>query len=188
MQGLDIKKQFGIFPMPVVVIGTKDGAKTNFMTAAWVVQVDYNPPMIGVVLSKNHLTVANIKKTGWFSINVPTVDQVVATDYVGIYSGSEKDKSEKFPVFYSKQKKVPMIEGCGISMECRLVETLEINTDPFFIGKIETLFGKEDVLLNDKPDFINMKPLLYSSSDGSYWSVGERLAKAWSIGEEKSKE
>ncbi len=184
MQPLDIKKQFGIFPMPIVVIGTQNDAKTNFMTAAWAVQVDHNPPMVGIVLSKDHLTSLNIKKTGWFSLNIPTTDHVVATDYVGIHTGNETDKSGAFPIFYSRQKKAPMIEGCALSMECRLVQTLEISSDPFFIGKIETLFAKDNSLTDGKPDFAKMRPLLYCSTDGSYWQVGERVAKAWSVGRE----
>ena len=103
MQSLDVKKQFGIFPMPIVVIGTQLETKVNFMTAAWAVQVDHNPPMVGVVLSKDHLTSIHIKKTGWFSLSIPTADHVVATDYVGIHSGNETDKSSVFPFFYSRQ-------------------------------------------------------------------------------------
>ena len=185
MQPLDMKKQFGIFPMPIVVIGTLHGTKVNFMTAAWAVQVDHNPPMVGMALSKDHLTSANIKTAGWFSINIPTADHVVATDYVGIHSGSETDKSNAFPVFYSRQKKAPMIEGCALSMECRLVQTFEINSDPFFIGKIEALFANGNYLTDDKPDFSKMPPLLYCSTDRSYWQVGERVAKAWSVGRKK---
>lgn len=182
MKVLDSKKQFGIFPMPTVVIGTQDEGKVNFMAVAWIMQVDYRPPMVGMVLSNDHLTTANIKKTGWFSVNLPSVEQVAQTDYVGIVSGKEMDKSRIFPVFYGNQKTVPMIEGCSLAMECKLTQTVEINGDPFFIGKIEGLYAQEGIITDGKPDFSKMKPILFCSADSSYWSIGEMIAKAWNVG------
>jgi len=37
-------------------------------------------------------------------------------------------------------------------------------------------------LTDGKSDFKKIKPLILSQPDTSYWSLGEPLAKAWSIG------
>ncbi|HRW93464.1 MAG TPA: flavin reductase family protein [Thermotogota bacterium] len=182
MESLNLKKQFGMFPMPVVIIGTQTDGKVDFMTAAWAIQLEYNPPMVGVVLSKNHKTSENIRGHGWFSLNIPTREQVKETDYVGIVSGREKNKAAVFPVFYGERKDVPMIENCGLSMECRLVQTVEISGDPFFIGKIEGMYSAPHFLTDGKPDFAKFQPFVFSTAEGSYWSLGENIGKAWKIG------
>ena len=43
----NIGKQFDIFPMPVVLIGTVTDGKPNFMTAAWITKLNSDPPMVG---------------------------------------------------------------------------------------------------------------------------------------------
>ena len=46
----NIGKQFDIFPMPVVLIGTVTDGKPNFMTAAWITKLNSDPPLLGLSL------------------------------------------------------------------------------------------------------------------------------------------
>ncbi len=183
MEALNIRKQFANFPMPTIVVGTEDMGQINWMTVAWCMQLEYNPPMIGIVLSKNHHTSKAIRNAGWFSVNLPTIRQMESTDYVGMVSGKETDKSKVFPVFYGDKKKVPMIEGCGIAFECALSETIEINGDPLFIGRVEGMYSDPEFLTDGKPDFAKIHPFIFCMADGSYWSLEKRVAKAWKVGE-----
>jgi len=43
-------------------------------------------------------------------------------------------------------------------------------------------YTEERFLTDGKMDFRKMKPLILSQPDTSYWSLGEPIAKAWSIG------
>jgi flavin reductase (DIM6/NTAB) family NADH-FMN oxidoreductase RutF len=47
---------------------------------------------------------------------------VEVTDYCGIVSGKNNDKSRIFDLFYGKLKTIPMIKDCPLNMECKLVE------------------------------------------------------------------
>jgi hypothetical protein len=43
-------------------------------------------------------------------------------------------------------------------------------------------YTEERFLTDGKMDFRKMKPLILSQPDTSYWSLGEPVARAWSIG------
>ena len=75
-----------------------------------------------------------------------------------------------------------MIKDCPLNMECNLVEIVESGLNEIFIGEIVGTYTEEKFLTDGKMDFKKMKPLLLSQPDTSYWSLGEPVAKAWSIG------
>jgi len=58
----------------------------------------------------------------------------------------------------------PMIEGCTLNVECRLVDTNKLGDHTMFLG--EAIWAKWDPTL---------KPLIYR--DGKYWHLGEQVPK-----------
>ena len=104
------------------------------------------------------------------------------TDYCGIVSGKKHDKSEIFDLFYGELKTAPMIKDCPLNMECKLMEIVESGLNEIFIGEIVGTYTEERFLTDGKMDFRKMKPLILSQPDTSYWSLGEPVARAWSIG------
>jgi flavin reductase (DIM6/NTAB) family NADH-FMN oxidoreductase RutF len=53
-----------------------------------------------------------------------------------------------------------------------------------FIGEIVTTYAEDAVLTDGAVDYGKVRPLLFTSSDLCYWELGERFARAWSIGKE----
>ena len=70
-----------------------------------------------------------MEENGVFSINLPSVEMVEATDYCGVVSGHKVDKSGLFKVFYGKLETAPMIEECRLNMECKLVQKVALGVD-----------------------------------------------------------
>ena len=87
------------YPMPVVIIGTEVNGRANFMTAAWVTNINLEPPMLAICLSKDHLTSKAIQENKVFSVNFPDRALAVKADYCGLKSGKEVDKSNIFKIF-----------------------------------------------------------------------------------------
>ena len=50
----NIGRSFNIYPMPVVIVGTVTDGKPNFMTAAWITKLHYEPPLVGIALGRKH--------------------------------------------------------------------------------------------------------------------------------------
>ena len=175
-----------IYPMPALLIGTVVGGKTNFMAVAWSGIANAEPPMISVAIRHKRYTNQGIKEHQEFSVNVPSADLVKEVDYCGSVSGSKVDKAEVcgFKVFYGKLTHAPLIEQCPINMECKVEHTLDLGSHALVIGRILETHVSESCLTNGEPDVIKIKPFAYiGRPDAYYYSLGDVLGKAFSIGQ-----
>lgn len=180
------KKKIGaqafLYPMPMVVVGSLVKGTPNYLAAAWITRVNFNPPMIGVALGKVHLTNRGIREHREFSINIPNIDGMAAADYVGLVSGMKSDKSWLYTPFYGVLEHAPMIESCPLTMECRVTQIVELPSNEFVIGEIVNAYCDESCLTDDQPDITKIKPFVLTMPDNHYWAVGENAGKAWSVG------
>lgn len=181
MEKQQISNNFFI-PMPVVLMGTQVKGRDNFMAVGWCARVNGNPPMIACGIAKNHYTPQGVAENRIFSINIPSSDLVEKTDYCGIATGSNTDKSKVFEVFFGSLKTAPMIRECKVTMECRLVQDVELPTHHLFIGEIVGVFADEKVIRDGKPDFPAIDPLFLTIPDNRYWTLGNHAGDAWSAG------
>ena len=182
MDKINLGSTIPAYPMPVSIVGAYVDGKPNFMAVAWFTMASHKPPRIAICLGKGHYTNPGIKENKTFSVCLPSEDMVEMTDYCGIVSGKKTDKSEIFDLFYGELKTAPMIKDCPLTMECTLVDTVESSSNEIFIGQIMGTYTEERFLTDGKMDFRKMKPLILSQPDTSYWSLGEPVARAWSIG------
>ncbi len=172
-----------LYPLPTTLVGALVNGHPNFATIAHVGVMD--PGSISLGMNKSHYTNAGIKQNETFSVNIPSAKMVKETDRCGLVSGRNSDKSSLFKIFYGKLKTAPMIEECAINMECELIETVDFPSHDVFVGKIVSTYCDDYVLTNGNVDFSKVRPILFVMNDRSYWKLGEKFAKAWSVGKEK---
>ncbi len=173
--------------LPVSVIGTKLDGQVNFMTASWFTRLEVDPYLFGVSIQKQHFTHKAIMKNKSFSINIPATDLIPQVDAVGMVSGKAYDKSNVFDVFFGEDKNVPMIKGSIISMECELVDTVSLvdkdekhpRAHTLFIGKVKNVWANKDALNEEGLDFQTLKPIFWSWSPMTYWTIGEKAGKSF---------
>jgi flavin reductase (DIM6/NTAB) family NADH-FMN oxidoreductase RutF len=177
-----------LYPTPTVLVGAIVNDKPNFITIAHIGIVNHaTPHMISLSMGKAHYTNPGIIENKAFSVNIPSENLVVETDYVGLVSGHKTDKSGLFEIFYGELEKVPMITECPLNMECRLFDTYDTPTHDLFIGEIVQTYADESVLTDGKVDLAKVKPLLFDMSSVKYWSVGNAVADCWSAGKKMKK-
>ena len=187
-----MKKKIGnqnvLYPMLVTIVGALVNGKVNFLNVAHVGILNISAPhLISLGMGKVHYTNAGIKATKTFSINIPSTKMIKETDHCGLVSGRTQNKADLFKTFYGKLKTAPMIEQCSINMECELVKTVDFPNHDVFIGKIINTFCDETVLTDGEVDIVKVQPILFVMNNQSYYGIGEKLAKAWSIGKELNK-
>jgi flavin reductase (DIM6/NTAB) family NADH-FMN oxidoreductase RutF len=170
-----------VYPMPMVLFGSVVEGKANFMAAAWVARVNFNPPLIAVA-SMHHYTDKGVEENNAFSLNIPNVSLIEKTDYCGLVSGDKADKSELFDVFYGKLPGAPLIKECPVCMVCKSYETIQLPGTNLFIGEIVEVFTEEKFITDGKLDIKKINPFTLTMPDNNYWAVGEHLGKAWHIG------
>ncbi len=182
------KVQYGnrhlLYPQPAVIAGANVNGKPNYLTIAWCGIMQATPPLIYISVRRERYTLPGIEENGTFSVNVPSTDQATVTDYIGIRSGKNIDKSEIFTNFYGELETAPMIEECPVNMECRLVKTIDFEgTHIIFVGEIVQTHVNEECLVDGHPDGAKIDALIFTT-DGYYWKLGERLAQAHNVGQD----
>ncbi|WP_027721642.1 flavin reductase family protein [Maridesulfovibrio zosterae] len=178
----NIGNQGFTMPMPQAILGTHMDGRNNFMALAWVSRVNYNPPLMMISVGKRHYSNAAIKASGEFCVNIPSVDLVEVTDFVGLVSGSKLDKSELFEVEKGELENAPIISKCPISIECKVYDSMELPNDTLFVGEVIATWCDEDTLTDDIPDIKKVNPFTLTMPDNKYWSVGDCIGRAWHDG------
>ena len=178
-----------LYPTPTVLVGAMVDGKPNYITIAHIGIVNHAKPyLISLSMAKVHHTNPGIRENKAFSVNIPSENLVVETDYAGLVSGKKTDKSDLFEIFNGELENAPMIKQCPLNMECRLYDTYDTPTHDLFIGEIVETHADESVLTEGKVDLAKLKPLLFDMSSVKYWSMGEVVAGCWSIGKKLKRE
>lgn len=173
-------------PMPMVLVGSVVEGKTNFMAVGWVSRVNFKPPLFAIALGPHH-TNKGINENKEFSINIPNVSLIEKTDYCGLVSGNKTDKSELFNVFFGDLGKAPLIKECPVCISLSLFDTVKLPFNTLYIGEPKEVFTEEKYMTHNMLDIKKVNPFTLTMPDNHYWSVGEKLGKAWNIGESLTK-
>jgi flavin reductase (DIM6/NTAB) family NADH-FMN oxidoreductase RutF len=181
MEKLKIDNNAFVYPMPMALVGAVVNGKVNFMAVGWVSRVNFKPPMIAVALG-GHYTNKGIEENKAFSVNIPSLSMIEKTDYCGLVSGSRTDKSELFDIFHGEEKNAPMIKECPVCMACKVQEIVRLPSNTLFIGEIIEAYSEDKYMTDGHPDVKKIQPFALTMPDNGFWSVGDNVGKAWSIG------
>lgn len=183
MEKIQIGNKGYLYPNPIVLVGANVNGKPNYLNVSYCGIVNRVPAMISISLNRTHYTCEGIKQNKSFSINIPSSEMLRITDYCGIVSGKDVDKSQFFDTFYGNLNNAPMIKECPINMECKVIQELDLGgTNIIIIGEILQTYSEEKYLTNNIPDLKKINPILLSIYEFNYYSVGEKIGKAWEVG------
>ena len=182
-----MKKSLGqqplALPSPVWVVGSYGAnEQPNIMVVAWGGICCTDPPCVAISIKKTRSTYANIIERNSFTINVPSKYFLVETDYLGIVSGLTTDKFSTSGLTAVKSNVVdaPYVQEFPLVIECKLLHALNIGLHTQFIGLIMDVKADEDVIgANGFPIAGKIDPLISSSSEKAYYSLGEYLDQAY---------
>ena len=187
---LKMKQSLGaktiVYPTPVFVVGTYDRAeRPNVMTVAWGGLCCSDPPCVAISLRKATYSYSNIVERRAFTVNIPSEAHAMETDYFGITSGRKKNKflATGFTPVKSDLVDAPYVKEFPLILECTLLHTIEIGLHTQFIGEILDVKAEENVLSESGfPDMKKVNPIAFCPGSRIYYRIGDRLAKAFSIG------
>lgn len=171
--------------VPIALVGANINGKPNYMAVAFVNGVNIKPAIVYVSLNKKHHTPKGIMENGTFSINVPSADYATETDYCGLVSGKNVDKSNIFTTFYGELETAPMIAEFPITCECRYTgQKVEFDMDTVYFGEVIQVYVNEELVdENRKIKIPKANPMYYSGIENRYRSLaGQDLGAGWHIG------
>jgi len=109
---------------PVVLVTTFDGSRPNVMALCWQTMLDFDPPLVGLVVAAGDYSQAALRKYRECVIAVPGADLIEKVVDVGSCSGRSIDKFAKFGLTPLPAEKVraPLVGECLANIECRVVD------------------------------------------------------------------
>ena len=172
-------------PMPVMMVATYDENGTvNVMNSHWCTMSE--GWHIALCIGESKKTHSNIEKMRAFTVALANLEFIKEADYFGIATGhSVPDKFAKTGMKAVKSAHVnaPIIEGFPLVMECELAEVIRTEHFNAVIGKIVNVAVDESVLSEkNKIDVTKTGMLLFDSFSSSYFTLGDKVGKAWSEG------
>ncbi|MFA6332763.1 MAG: flavin reductase family protein [Methanoregula sp.] len=184
MEKVSIGTNATMSPLPITLIGSMVGGRPNFMNVAFISLVCWDPPLISMGLNQRSATREAVLESREFSVNYPSAPMVTATDYCGIVSAKNKDKSGVFKTFHGTLTGAPMITECPLSFECKVIEVHDFKSHTCFISEIVASHLDKSCMTDGKPDYQKINPLLLTMPDNHYWTLGKTVGRAWSIGKD----
>ncbi len=147
MRRLALSKVYQLLePGPLVLLATAAGGHANVMAMSWHMMMDFEPPLVGCIVSANNLSFKALAATGECVIAIPALkiaDKAVA---IGNCSGRDTDKFEAFRLTKAKAKEVaaPLIVECLANLECRVKDRQLVATYNLFILDVVRAWADPD--------------------------------------------
>lgn len=138
-RALPLGKVYGLLePGPVVLITVAGREGANIMTQSWHTMMEFEPPLVGCVISGRNYSFDLLRKTRECAINIPTLELAEAVVKCGNTSGKKIDKFRAFGLTSAPASlvKAPLIAECYANLECRIADTRLVNKYNFFVLEV----------------------------------------------------
>jgi flavin reductase (DIM6/NTAB) family NADH-FMN oxidoreductase RutF len=187
-----MKTKFGaiplVYPVPIVLAGANVNGKPNYATLGDCGIMGIKPPLVYISSGQDHYTNQGILENETYSINFPSTAMLAVTDYCGIVSGKDVDKSALFESFYGELGNAPMIKQCPVNLECRVVKEFSIQHRQIFVGRVAQVYVDEQFVVEKDgrrgiADMTQLDPIMYAL-DNRYYSIGQAIGVGYQEGKE----
>jgi flavin reductase (DIM6/NTAB) family NADH-FMN oxidoreductase RutF len=134
-----LSKVYGLLePGPVLLLTTAHRGVPNVMAMSWHTMMEFEPPLVGCVVSGRDFSFDALKATKQCVLNIPTADLAAKVVGCGNTSGRRVDKFKAFGLTAIPGTLVdaPLIAECYANLECRVADTRLVNRYNFFVLEV----------------------------------------------------
>jgi flavin reductase (DIM6/NTAB) family NADH-FMN oxidoreductase RutF len=125
-------------PGPVVLLTTAEAGRPNVMPMSWHTMIEFEPPLVGCVVSNRNHSFRALCATRECVINVPTADLAPQVVRCGNATGRAVDKFRAFGLtpLPASRVKPPLVAECYASLECRVVDARWVRKYGLFVLEV----------------------------------------------------
>lgn len=134
-----LSKVYGLLePGPAVLLTTAHLGQTNVMTMSWHTMMEFEPPLIGCVVSSRNFSFSALRKTRECVLNIPTEEIAAQVVACGNISGRRRNKLQTVGLtpLPAREVDAPLIAECYANLECRVADTRLVNRYNFFVLEV----------------------------------------------------
>jgi flavin reductase (DIM6/NTAB) family NADH-FMN oxidoreductase RutF len=117
----------------VYVVGVAHGEVRNAFTAAWVMQVSFDPLLLALSIHPHHSSYGLLKQSRAFSVNVLKKNQLDLAAHFGRPTGADKLASVEWT---TGRNGAPLLPEALAWFECRLVDEHPAGDHVLVLGKV----------------------------------------------------
>ncbi|KFE70101.1 flavin reductase family protein [Hyalangium minutum] len=166
-------------PGPTTLITSAAGGRTNVMTAAWVMAVDFTPPKLAAVIAEGTLTRELVDASGEFVVALPTLAMIDTVYAVGHCSGRDVDKFATYGLQTASGSivRAPLVEGCVAWLECRVLpEPGPQQRYDLFVAEIVAAWVDDEVYVEGEWRFTRDEHrMVHHTARGVFFATGQRV-------------
>jgi flavin reductase (DIM6/NTAB) family NADH-FMN oxidoreductase RutF len=134
-----LSKVYGLLePGPVVLVATVRRGRPNLMAMSWHTMLEFEPPLVGCVISNRNYTFASLRASRECTLNIPTARLAREVVACGNASGARIDKFAAFGLTPVPAQRVgaPLVSECYANLECKVVDTTLVNRYCLFVLEV----------------------------------------------------
>lgn len=134
-----LSKVYGLLePGPVLLLTTAHKGKANVMTMSWHTMMEFEPTLIGCIISGRDFSFDALRLTRQCVLNIPTAELGTKVVGCGNTSGRRVDKFKTFGLtsLPAALVEAPLIDECYANLECCVVDTRLVSRYNFFILEV----------------------------------------------------
>jgi flavin reductase (DIM6/NTAB) family NADH-FMN oxidoreductase RutF len=125
-------------PGPVVLLTTAARGRANVMTMSWHMMMEFEPPLVGCIVSGRNFSFAALRRTRECVLAIP--DERIARQAVrcGNVSGRDVDKFARIGLtpLPASAVRAPLVAECWANLECRVVDTRNVERYNMFVLEV----------------------------------------------------
>jgi flavin reductase (DIM6/NTAB) family NADH-FMN oxidoreductase RutF len=124
------------FPYGLYVVTVAHGGEEHGMTANWVTQAAFEPPMVAVAVENTSRTIGMIRDAHYFAISLLSSDQRELAGKLGRSSEQAPQKLKGVRTKPTPVSKTPVLAEAVGWVECRTVASLPSGDHTLVLGEV----------------------------------------------------
>lgn len=139
MKPLPLAKVYRLLePGPVVLVTTAHKGRPNVMTMSWHMMMEFEPPLVGCIVSSANYSFRGLDATGECVIAIPARRLARTVVRIGNSSGRDIDKFAHFRLATAPAEQVepPLLPACFANLECRVKDRTLVRRYNLFVLEV----------------------------------------------------
>ena len=158
---------------PVYLVSCEHSGKKNIISVGMFAYFSGKPTLVGVGIAPSRFSYGLIQKSRAYVVNIVDDKLIETVKICGENSGRDVDKFElaKLTAVPASRVSAPLIEESPLSIECKVVQVIEVGDHAWFIGEVLAIHIREGY------DWKDGMLLKWVGEEGFYHRAGKNVGK-----------
>ena len=131
----DVAALFHRLSLGVYVVGAAHGERRDAFTAAWVMQVSFDPLLLALSINPKNDSYSLVHSSGALTVSVLKRGQLELARRFGTQSGRDHDKLAGVP-WHPGRSGAPVLDEALAYFDCEVSERLQVGDHELVVGRV----------------------------------------------------